>query len=222
MRSNWSATRRACFSLELLTIVKCGLRTCTQFSGLSRAGARTAEQRIASSRRRFMAVPLEVSTSRVDKSNELAGQWCSFPHRSLSSERSRSSGGARDRPRITIRNDAAQAEGWGGTHWLQTAGRRYRARSPSAKIATNSPDGEIAMVLTKGSVPIATGRIQSKHVFPFVTSTTRTSSRLPHSSQHIPRLDMLWMRSTKPRRNDTLRLEQSNTTRFPSADQRSN
>jgi hypothetical protein len=61
MRSNWSATCRACFSLESLRTIKCGLRTSSQFSGLSRAGASSAASTVSSKKIRLdMCAPIQI------------------------------------------------------------------------------------------------------------------------------------------------------------------
>src|SRR6266436_2698249 len=53
MRSNWLATCLACFSLPLLITMKCGLRTSSQFSAFSCAGATAATKRISSKKMRL-------------------------------------------------------------------------------------------------------------------------------------------------------------------------
>src|SRR5690349_12620633 len=55
MRSNWSAIRRACFSLAVVATTKCGLRTSIQFSTLSRAVATVAKSTNSGRNLRCMA-----------------------------------------------------------------------------------------------------------------------------------------------------------------------
>src|SRR6267142_1086175 len=71
----------------------------------------------------------------------------------------------------------------------QVAGSRYIASLRFVTMATNSPEGEIAAVLPNStSLAVAKLLRESRHDFPVEVSTTRTSSRLGHSSPDIPRV----------------------------------